>query len=351
MAPIIEKHLVSKEPQSGLASPLSHPMAIVIGASAGGVDALVNLASDLPGTLDAAVFIVLHIGAHPSGLPDLLTAAGALSARHAQAGERVTAGQVYVAPPDHHMTIQNGYIRLSRGPRENWARPAINPLFRSAAAEYGADLIGVILTGRLNDGSTGLMEVKRRGGTTIVQSPGDAAYPAMPSSALAHVEPDHCLPLSDIGPLLVRLVTSQDTRSIPSLASEGVPAMTSSKTFDRPIALTCPDCGGALRPVPGGTLVEYRCHIQHIYTAEVLAEAHFEYMERTVRAGERIVHERSELCLQRAEHAEAMGNSEHAHLWRAAARQALNRAYELRDLIEQDWLRPETDLPVLAPAA
>lgn len=330
-----------------MATPPNRPSisrAIVVGASAGGVEALSRLAATLPADLNAAVFVVLHIGAHPSELPSLLAAAGPLPAKHADNDETVSMGRIYVAPSDRHMTVRDGKISLSRGPRENWARPAINPLFRSAAVEYGPGLIGIILTGRLNDGSAGLLEVKRRGGITIVQSPQDAAYPAMPASALAHAVPDHCLPLDDIGPLVARLLRLE--RPVPATATpEGSHPMTSEQTFDRPIALTCPDCGGALRPVPvGSSLIEYRCHIQHVYTAEVLAEAHFEQMERIVRAAERVVHERSELCLQRADLADETGMAEMAHQWRIAARQALNRAYELRDLIEQDWLRPEMGL-------
>lgn len=323
-------------------------MAIAIGASAGGVDALIRLAAGLPGDLDAAVLVVLHIGAHPSELPALLAAAGPLPASHAGQDEAIRAGQIYIAPPDRHLTVKDGRLHLSRGPLENWARPAINPLFRSAAAEYGPRLIGIILTGRLNDGSAGLLEIKRSGGITIVQSPGEAAWPAMPASALAHVGPDHCLPLDAIGPLVTRLVKAYaDPIPVSSTPEEGA-GMTSEQPYDRPLALTCPDCGGALRPIPGGALIEYRCHIQHVYTAEVLAEAHFEQMERIVRAAERVVHERSELCLQRADHAEETGMIEAAALWRVAARQALDRAYELRDLIEQDWIRPETALPVAA---
>lgn len=331
---------------------MSGMKAIAVGASAGGIEALPRLIRQLPATLDAAVFVVLHVGAHRSELPTLLSTAGPLPAKHPEAGEKVVSGQIYVAPPDHHLTVRDGRVHLSRGPRENWARPAINPLFRSAAAEYGRDLIGIVLTGRLNDGSAGLLEVKRHGGTTIVQAPEDAAYPSMPSSALAHVAPDHSLPLDRIGALVARLVERHHPETVSiSPTPEGGHRMSSPEPFDRPFALTCPDCGGALRPVPGGALVEYRCHILHVYTAEVLAEAQFEQMERIVRAAERVVHERSELCLQRADHADRTGHGEQAQSWRVASRQALDRAYELRDLIEQDWVRPEMDAPAAALAS
>ena len=166
------------------------PAIIVIGASAGGVEAIGKLVAALPATLEAALFVVLHIGAHKSQLPALLNQWGTLPASHPRNGEPIRRGHIYVAPPDHHMVLEHGVICLTRGPRENWARPAVDPLFRSAARSYGSDVIGIILTGGLNDGTAGLMEVKQRGGLTIVQEPSDAADPSMPRSALQHVAVD-----------------------------------------------------------------------------------------------------------------------------------------------------------------
>lgn len=325
---------------------------IVIGTSAGGVVALRSLVAGLPRDLAAPILIVLHTGAHRSELPDLLSAAGPIPAKHADDNELMRPGQIYIAPPDRHMVVAGPRLRLTRGPRENWARPAINPLFRSAAEHYGASAIGVILTGRLNDGTAGLYEIKRHGGVTIVQDPDDAAYPDMPRSAVTHGEPDHCPPLAEIAALLIRLVAEgHDAKAVltfPQALEEGQ-TMKDGQEFDRPIAVTCPDCGGALRRHEVGTLTEYRCHIQHVYTAEVLAEAQFDQMERVMRAAERIVHERSEFCRQMAGRAETSGAGAEERLWRTAERQALDRAYELRDLIEQDWIRPETDpRPILA---
>jgi two-component system chemotaxis response regulator CheB len=178
---------------------------VVIGASYGGVDALLRISAELTSELNAAVFITLHIGAHRSHLPSLWNSYGELPAAHAEDGEPIVPGRVYIAPPDHHLLVQRQHIRLSRGPRENWARPAIDPMFRTAAKSYGARVIGVILTGRLNDGTAGLYEVKMRGGATLIQDPADAACPEMPASALVHVGPDHCVPLFHIPELLVHL--------------------------------------------------------------------------------------------------------------------------------------------------
>jgi len=231
------------------------PKMIVIGASVGGVEALRALVAALPANLRAAVFIVLHVGSHKSELPFLLSRLGGLPARHAEVGDLIAAGHIYIAPPDHHMVIEKGRISLTKGPRENWARPAIDPLFRSAADIYGANVIGVILTGALNDGTAGLYQIAQAGGTTIVQDPADAINPSMPRSALAHVAVDHCLPLAGIAPLLLKLVAEQS--AAPALAN-GVSSeqpqeqdeeeeMAAEFTQNTPVAVTCPDCGGALR--------------------------------------------------------------------------------------------------------
>jgi len=178
---------------------------VVIGASYGGVEAMQKLFANLPSTIPAAIFTVLHIGPHASQFPDLLSDCSDLPARYARHGEPVRAGNIYVAPPDHHLLVRRRYMVLSRGPRENWARPAIDPLFRSAAKTYGAGVVGIVLTGRLNDGTAGLYEVKRHGGITIVQDPSDALCTAMPASALRHVAVDHCIPLAGMPRILFQV--------------------------------------------------------------------------------------------------------------------------------------------------
>ena len=317
---------------------------IVIGASAGGVSALRLLVAGLGPDLAAPILIVLHIGAHRSLLPEVLNTKGLL-VKHAEEGEPILPGHIYTAPPDRHMRIIDGCVQLDRGPKENWSRPAIDPLFRSAAQSHGPATIGVILTGQINDGTLGLGEIKRCGGITIVQDPNEADYPEMPRSAAANVEIDHCLPLAEIPGLLIRLVAERQaamattTPSIP----EGGRAMTDGEEFDRPVAVTCPDCGGALRRKEIGTMTEYRCHIQHVYNADVLAEAQFDQMEQLLRAAERSLNERAEVCRQMADRANASGAAGNEHRWRAAVVQAADRAHELRDFVERDWLRPQPD--------
>lgn len=192
---------------------MSSPRIIVVGASVGGISALTMLVSGLAPDLNAAVCVVQHIGPHRSTLPELLSATGGMPATHAEDGMPLQAGTIYVAPPDHHLIVWPGRLHLSRGPRENRTRPAIDPLFRSAAASYGPDVIGVVLTGWLDDGVAGLLAIKDRGGIAVVQDPASARAPDMPHNALKHVAVDHCVALTDMAPLLTRLVSEVSTGS------------------------------------------------------------------------------------------------------------------------------------------
>jgi two-component system, chemotaxis family, protein-glutamate methylesterase/glutaminase len=179
---------------------------IVIGGSAGGIVALQKLVADLPPHLDAAVFVVIHTAPYGhSFLPQVLINAGNLPAQYPGEQEHVRPGIIYVAPPNRHLEIDDGNAILTTGPKENRSRPAINPLFRTAALAHGPQVIGVVLSGLLDDGTAGLWEIKRRGGITIVQAPDDAAHDGMPKSALANVDVDYSVPMSEMGPLLVSL--------------------------------------------------------------------------------------------------------------------------------------------------
>jgi two-component system, chemotaxis family, protein-glutamate methylesterase/glutaminase len=225
---------------------------VVIGASSGGVDALRVLASALPRAFPAPILIVLHVGTYPSELPALLNAVSSIPAKHAEDGEKMSGEQIYIAPPDRHLVLQEGRLRLTRSPKENWARPAIDPLFRSVARAYGTNAIGVILTGNLNDGTDGLLEIKRHGGIAIAQDPADAINPAMPSSAAAHVALDFCLPLAKIPQLLIELVDGKEGANLampitPSQPGKDNSAANMGERFDRPLTITCPECGGARR--------------------------------------------------------------------------------------------------------
>ena len=319
---------------------------IAIGASAGGVKALRALVSELPETFAAAILVVLHVGAQPSALPAILNFAGRLAAKHGEDGEEILAGRIYVAPPERHMTVAGGRLRLSRGPKVNLARPAIDPLFRSVAENYGPAAVGVILTGRLNDGTMGLIEIAKRGGIAIAQDVRDAAYPEMPASAAAHVALDYSPRLAELAPLLMSLASGENGKDKTMSTSPSPPVIehkvnpVAGGLFDRPAALTCPDCGGALKRSEFSAMTKFGCHIGHSYTAETMAIAQFEKMERMFRAAIRFLNERAEFCLQMAEPIYETDPALSA-TWHAASKQALERALKLRDLVEQDWIAPE----------
>src|ERR1041384_7292509 len=179
---------------------------IVIGASAGGVQALSKLVAAFPPDLPAAVFIVLHIPSHaPSFLPDILARDARIPVAHATDREEIREGKVYVAPPDQHLLIEDRHVKLVHGPKENLHRPSIDALFRSAARWAGPRVIGVVLTGARDDGTVGMRAIKQCGGIAVIQDPEDALYPGMPRSALENAQIDFVLPIAEIPPLLVRL--------------------------------------------------------------------------------------------------------------------------------------------------
>src|SRR3954463_12262124 len=181
---------------------------VVVGASAGGIDALSRLAAGLPADFPAAVCVVLHTSAQSPGVLDgILNRAGKLPAHAVKGGERPQPGPIYVAPPDHHLVVEPRRLRITKGPKENRFRPAIDPLFRSAAQVFGPMAIGVVLTGSPDDGTAGLWAIKQLGGTAIVQDPQEALYPSMPQSAIRHVKVDHVVRIADLAPLLVQLTS------------------------------------------------------------------------------------------------------------------------------------------------
>ena len=253
---------------------------VVVGASAGGVEALVDLAASLPSDLSAAVFVVLHLPATgTSALPEILRRQGPLPAAHVRDGEPIQPGRIYVAPPDHHVLLRTGHVHLSRGPRENGHRPAVDPLFRSAAREYATRVIGVVLSGALDDGTAGLLAIKSRGGVAVVQNPEDALYPGMPGNALEHAQVDHVLAAASMGKLLTRLLA--DLAEPPAdPAPTGMRVEVEMEGFSmeafegnhpgRPSGFSCPDCNGVLWQIRDGGLERYRCRVGHAWSPESL---------------------------------------------------------------------------------
>lgn len=265
---------------------------VVIGTSAGGVEALMQVMRGLPPHVPAAFFVVLHISADaPSMLPEILGRATRMTTLHPHDGEPIRPGRVYIAPPGHHMLIKPGRILLSRGPRENNARPAIDPLFRTAARCYGPHAVGVVLSGGLDDGTVGLMQIKRDGGVAIVQDPRTAMFPSMPASAIENVGVDHVLPLEQIGPQLGRLCAQpiaarQGALNMarakceePDVAEVGTDVLKSQRITGPPSTFTCPECGGSLWELQSGKVVRYRCHVGHGYTADTLMSAQAQTLE------------------------------------------------------------------------
>jgi two-component system, chemotaxis family, protein-glutamate methylesterase/glutaminase len=301
---------------------------IVIGASAGGVEALRALVRRLPPDLPAPVAIVLHIGTQ-SILPELLTAAGPLPAHHAQNGEVLRPGTIAVAPPGKHLLVHDGHLMLCRGPRENLARPAIDPLFRSAACSFGGGTIGVVLTGALNDGTAGLVAIKRCGGTAIVQDPSDADFPEMPLSVLRHVDVDACLPLAAIAEeLVLRAATPpaptpeipMDVRLEAAIAAQEHATMSTEDKLGTPSPFTCPECQGPLWEIGDPAMLRFRCHVGHAFTADSMLDAQAGEAEAILWKLLRARQQRAELARRMAER-ESDGRPALAAQFRARARE------------------------------
>lgn len=253
---------------------------IVIGASSGGVRLLLDMAAALPVPVPASILLVQHIGTHESVLPELLMRHGRNPAMHARSGFAIEPGRIYVAPPDHHMLVAGNEIRLTREAKENHTRPAIDPLFRSAAVSMGPRVIGVVLSGRLDDGTAGLQAIKACGGLAVVQEPADAEAPDMPASASANVAVDHYVTSATLAGTLMRL--TNEPAGLPRVAAppelmhefqlsmgEGN-AMEQLDAIGRPSKIVCPDCNGVLWEINDSHPPRYRCHTGHAYTQRTL---------------------------------------------------------------------------------
>jgi two-component system, chemotaxis family, protein-glutamate methylesterase/glutaminase len=306
---------------------------IVIGGSAGGVEALLKLCTALPADLPASILVVQHISpTSKSVLPDLMTRAGPLPARHPVDGEVIEAGRIYVAPPDFHLLVRDGRILLRQGPQENRTRPAIDPLFRSAAVAYGPRVVGVVLTGLLDDGAAGLLAIKRCGGVTVVQDPGDAQWSEMPRHAIERSRVDHVVTIDDMPGLLSRLSheTAGPRVQVPSALD--VEARIAAQEFGlgqmppigQPSRLSCPQCGSVLDEVVDEGLLRFRCQAGHAFTSEGLIAAQTDEMERALEQAMRTHRDRVTLCRHMEDHAHALPLT--AARWRIAAEDAESAA-------------------------
>lgn len=289
---------------------------IVIGASAGGIKALGAIIGSLPADINATIFIVQHLAAAtPSILPQILADVGFLPASHPLDGEPIETGRIYVAPPDYHLLVNQGSMRVVRGPQENRFRPAIDVLFRSAARAYGPRVVGVVLTGYLDDGTVGLQAVKKRGGVAIVQDPNEAEYPSMAKSALRYVKVDRCLSLAEIPNLLVHLSKE------PAALEEAYP-VTEEIEIESKIAeqqmntqeflknveaigtrttYTCPECNGSIWQIGKDDPLRFRCHTGHSFTADVFLAEQTQNLENALWSAVRAMEEKVTFSRQMAE--------------------------------------------------
>lgn len=308
---------------------------IVVGASTGGVETLALLARGLPPGFSASLFVVCHF---PSGgrsiLPDILSGAGPLLAAHAVDGDPFLPGHIYVAPPDRHLVlVPGGRVRLTRDARENHHRPAIDPLFRSAARHYGPRVIGVVLTGALYDGTAGLMAIRGAGGLGVAQDPRDARAAAMPQSAAEIAGVDHVVPAVGLAALLTDLVrepVSSDRGAFAMDPIDQMPAVVEKDMAEQErnerrgevSTFTCPECGGSLWQVDETRLVRFRCHVGHAYNGEVLLDEQTEVLEAALWTAVRTFREKSVLGRQLAARERAAGNAAAAARFEEQAAQA-----------------------------
>ena len=305
-------------------TPVAHRDLIVIGASAGGVEALQELARDLPEDLAATVLVVLHVmSGRPSFLHQIISRAGRLPATQAREGEPLEHGHIYVARPGFHLQVRDNSIHLSSGLPESGHRPAIDSLFLSAARAHGQRTIGVVLTGTLDDGAEGLWMVKDHGGATVVQDPDDAMFSDMPRHAIDHVEPDRIVRLENLGDTLVELLVAP------------LPPNGAREARTREASLTCPSCGGVLAESVGDGTIHFACRAGHAYSPESLVAQQGAALESNLWNAIRAFEERAGLLRRIGGLAESRGSIGAEARLHARAAKAAEHADEIRGTIDR----------------
>jgi two-component system chemotaxis response regulator CheB len=318
---------------------------VVIGASAGGVEALRELVRGLPADFPAPIAVVLHTSPQSPGIVhEILARSGELPAVSPRNGELLKPGRIYVAPPDCHLLIEPGRLRVTKGPRENRFRPAIDPLFRTAAQIHGPGAIGVILTGNLDDGTAGLWTIKRLGGIAIVQAPGDAMFPSMPESAIRNVAVDYVVPLPELAPLLVRLTAAPVSEKAAGpaprsldvevrIAREEDPITAGVTEMGEPSKFACPECHGVLLKIKEGGPIRFRCHTGHAYSSESLLADISEGVERALWNAIRSLQEGALFLKELGEHHDAAHADRDGHHFRSRGEELLRQADTLREMV------------------
>ena len=327
---------------------MNAPRIVVVGASAGGVAALSTLVAGLPPDLDAAVFIVMHIAAEsPSRLQEILGRKTTLPVSAAIDGEPIRPGRIVVASADRHLMIDAGQVRVTRGPRESRSRPAVDVLFRSAAAAHGTRVIGVVLTGSLDDGTAGLWSIKDRGGIALVQDPEDAEHASMPESALRHVKVDRVVPLAGMADEIVSRLREPlpDPMDSPVphrmqvenlIAREGNGLEAGSMNLGPPSKYTCPACHGVLIEIEEGSILRFRCHTGHAYTLRSLLADVNAAIDTGLWDTLRAVEERILLLNRMQDQASKSGSDHVAEVAAAQVKEAKRGAEALRALVLDD---------------
>jgi two-component system, chemotaxis family, protein-glutamate methylesterase/glutaminase len=318
-------------------------LAVFIGGSAGALEVLAELLSRLPRELAAPVLVVLHLRrAGTSVLPAILDRAGGLHAIMPLDGELLANGVVYVAPSDRQMLVEDGRVRLVEGPAEHGMRPAIDPLFRSAARACGPRAIGVVLSGMLDDGTAGLREIHARGGWTLVQDPDEAMFPSMPRSAIANVEVDAVLPIVELAARIEQLVGARRRR-----AGTAAPMPGAHQEADSPeppgmhTDIACPRCGGLLWEQVDDRLTTYRCQAGHLYSPDSLLAVQGEDLDTAIWKPIRMLQERGALLQRLAQRATDQGRERSARYFRDQARESMLRATEMRRAVSEPDAEPK----------
>lgn len=313
---------------------------IVVGRSAGSLEVLRALAAGLPVDLDAAVLVVVHVPASVrSVLPQILARSGPLPAAHAVDGEPIIPGRILIAPPDHHLLVRGDRVRVSRGPQENGHRPAVDPLFRTAARWAGPRVVGVIVSGMLDDGAAGMVAVRARGGFCVVQSPADATYPGMPQSAVEYTRVDRVVAASELAAVIVAATREElpevsvphdpTEETAPELDPPGLEPEIEALRQDRdgaPSGFSCPDCHGVLWEIRDGELTRYRCRVGHAFSPESLLAYQDESVEEAMWVAYRALEESAAIADRARQH----GNAGIVAAYEQKRSDALARAHLIR---------------------
>ncbi len=318
---------------------------VVVGASAGGVEALISFFSQLSANLQAAVLVVLHVPTTGTSiLPSIINRKSSMPASHVVDGEEIKTGHIYIAPPNYHLIVEDEKLLLSHGPRVNGVRPSIDILFHSAAKSNGPNVIGVILSGTMMDGVMGLQDVKTAGGITIVQNPDEASFPGMPMNAIERVDVDYVLTIENMAEMIVRLVEERSAQREKKTMSMNIGKVSEKLQLDRKhfemddqtsprTLLTCPECGGVLWELSEQGILRYQCQVGHIFSGESMIAEQDGAVEYALWAAVRVLEERAALSRRMASRSKERGSKRSAEIFNRTAGEAESKADTIRDLL------------------